>query len=507
MFVTAIVLLLLLAIPMAERKNAERKKKSAKNVASQIRSIMGHATRIADAGVTRDMPELFYYSGLSVDAYGENGLATLAANCRGEWVILSENPQFPAYSTLLSFIPDAFPAGMTKLHMPDPRDRLYIGFYNPPAGASTYVKMKAHPAKTPTSKWPLAEINNPSPYNAPRMTSIAPPPLLPPAESSTPPTSGFDPDEYRMTMGEHLDELRRRLLFALVGMAVAAGGCFFYGKNVFEIFCRPLMQELHRQNLNTQLFYAELGEPFMVYIKVSLLCAAALSAPWMLYQIWQFVAAGLYPHERKYITKYLPLSLALLIAGMVFVYFVVLPWTIRFFLAFGDNIPLPSQDYSHVATNIPTGGLPVAPLLDGDPAHATAGQFWFNRPEGRLKFYLQDGDVRVIQFGPSNLLSPHLSLPEYIDLVLTTLLTFGLCFQLPLVVLTLTRIGVVNVAQLRSARRYVYFGLSILAATMTPGDVVTAMLALMAPLVVLYELGIFLSAWGGTKVIEDILTD
>ena len=101
--------------------------------------------------------------------------------------------------------------------------------------------------------------------------------------------------------------------------------------------------------------------------------------------------------------------------------------------------------------------------------------------------------------GPSNLLSPHISLPEYIDLVLTTLLTFGLCFQLPLVVLTLTRIGIVQVDQLRLWRRYVYFGLAVVAASMTPGDVVTAMLALMAPLILLYELGIVLSAWNVPK--------
>ena len=110
--------------------------------------------------------------------------------------------------------------------------------------------------------------------------------------------------------------------------------------------------------------------------------------------------------------------------------------------------------------------------------------------------------MRVIPFGPSNLLAPHISLPEYVDLVLSTLLTFGLCFQLPLVVLTLAKIGIVRVEQLRAFRRYVYFALAIVAASMTPGDVVTAMLALMAPLVALYELGILLAAWGGGKAEE-----
>ena len=298
-------------------------------------------------------------------------------------------------------------------------------------------------------------------------------------------------------MGEHLEELRHRLILALVGMAVAAAFCFYYASDVMTIFCRPLVKQLQQQDLNPQLFYSELGEPFMVYIKVSLVSAALLSAPWMVYQIWQFVAAGLYPHERKYITKYVPLSIGLLISGIVFVYFIVLPFTIKFFLVFGDGIKLSNTTAKHYATTVPT--LPIAPLLNGDPPSPAPGQFWFNQTDGRLKFFLKQGDERVILFGPSNLLSPHVSLPEYIDLVLTTMLTFALCFQLPLVVLTLTKIGIVEVDALRKARRYVYFGLSILAATMTPGDVVTAMLALMAPLILLYELGIFLSAWNLPK--------
>lgn len=301
-----------------------------------------------------------------------------------------------------------------------------------------------------------------------------------------------------MTMGEHLEELRRRILIALAGMVVGSIFCFFYAGQVFAFFCRPMIDELQKQNLNTQLFYDQLSEPFMVYIKVGLVCAAGLSAPWMVYQIWQFVAAGLYPHERKYITKYVPLSIGLLIAGIAFVYYLVLPLTIRFFLTFGDGIKLPTHTgiATHFASTLPANGLPSIAVLDGDPVSPLKGQYWFNTTDGRLKLFLGNGDLRVIPFGSSNLLSPHLSLPEYIDLVLTTMLTFGLCFQLPLVVLTLTKIGIVDVATLRKMRRYVYFALAVLAATMTPGDVVTAMLALMAPLILLYELGIFLSSWG-----------
>ena len=318
--------------------------------------------------------------------------------------------------------------------------------------------------------------------------------------TTTPPPAAaepisYDPDGYRMTMGEHLEELRTRLVYGLIGLAIATAGCLFFGQKVLDVFCRPLIAELLKHHLETRLVYGELGEPFMVYIKVSLICAAVLSGPWLIYQLWQFVAAGLYPNERKYITKYIPLSIGLLLAGCAFVYWVVLPWTIAFFLTFSNGIPLPQAFAPHPATTLPAAGLPVAPLLDGDPPTPAPGQFWFNTAEGRLKIFLKGDDLRAIQFGPTNLLSPQLSLPEYVDLVLTTLLTFGLCFQLPLVVLALVKIGVVEIGTVTKSRRYVYFGLAVLAATMTPGDVITAMIALMAPLVILFELGILLAKW------------
>jgi sec-independent protein translocase protein TatC len=305
----------------------------------------------------------------------------------------------------------------------------------------------------------------------------------------------FNPDAYRMTIGEHLEELRTRLILAMVGFGVAALACFGLGSRVIGIFVRPLIRILQERNLNTQLFYGELSDGFMVYVKISLICAAAISAPWMVFQIWKFVSAGLYPSERKYVTRYIPLSITLLICGMLFVYFIVLPWTISFFIIFADDIPMPIQTTGRIATTIPAAGLPSIPQLDGDPVSPMAGQFWYNKSEGRLKMSIGAGDMRVLPFGPSNLLAPHISLPDYIDLVVDTLLSFGLCFQLPLVVLAVVRIGIVNIETFKRSRRYVYFGISILAAAMTPGDMVTAMIALMLPLILLFEMGIFLAGW------------
>src|SRR5687767_3040357 len=149
------------------------------------------------------------------------------------------------------------------------------------------------------------------------------------------PNGEFDPDHYRMTIGEHLEELRSRLVKGLIGFVLVLVVCLFFAKShVVPYFCRPLVQAQFERGINPQLIVDELGEGFMVYISISVITAAAIASPWILYQAWQFVAAGLYPHERKYVTRYLPVSMSLLIGGMLFVYFLVLPWSIEFFIDF-----------------------------------------------------------------------------------------------------------------------------------------------------------------------------
>ncbi|HEY7086468.1 MAG TPA: twin-arginine translocase subunit TatC [Tepidisphaeraceae bacterium] len=309
---------------------------------------------------------------------------------------------------------------------------------------------------------------------------------------------GYDPDNYRMTIGEHLEELRWRLILALVGLGIAFAVCLVFGQQVMAAFCKPLITTLQQYEINPQIYFTQVSDPFMVYIKISLVSACAIAAPWIVYQIWLFVAAGLYPAERQIITKYVPLSLTLLISGMVFVYYLVLPWTLQFFLAFSVSIPLPS--YYHPSSTVATTQHVVLPLLQGDPEHPKEGESWINTADGRWKLFF-NGHVRVAAFGPENLTAPIITLPDYIDLVFGMLLTFGLSFQLPLVVMALVAVGIVERDALKKMRRYVYFGMSILAAAITPGDVVTATIALMIPLCGLYELGIWLSR-PGKKVTE-----
>ncbi len=305
------------------------------------------------------------------------------------------------------------------------------------------------------------------------------------------PDKGFNPDEYQMSIGDHLEELRRRILLGLFGLIPAALVCLIFGQQLLAFLCRPLTSALQKYDISPQVYTDELSDGFMVYIKLSLIAAVAIAGPWILYQLWQFVSAGLYPKERHYVTKYIPLSITLLFCGLAFVYFMVLPLSLQFFISFTADIPLrmPLVHQAHVtATTQPT----FVQAVTGNPNHPADLQMWFDTSQNRLKMFIGN-KVRVIPFGPDNLVGAHFTLPDYLDLVLQLLLTFGLSFQLPLVVMALARIGIIEISTLKKLRRYVYLGLSMLAAALAPGDVVTATVALLVPLILLYELGIFLA--------------
>jgi sec-independent protein translocase protein TatC len=301
-----------------------------------------------------------------------------------------------------------------------------------------------------------------------------------------------NPDDYRMTLGDHLEELRRRLILSILGFAMAMGLCLFFGKQVLAIFCKPLLEVMQEYEVNPMLFMGNLSDGFMVYLKISMIAALVIASPWIVWQLWLFVAAGLYPHERKTVTRYIPLSLSLLVGGLMFVYFLVLPWTIQFFMAFSISIPLPDMGGNIVPTTQATEFV-LVPKVSGNPAGAPDLSMWFDTHQQRLKMMVA-GKVRVIQFGPENLVAPQILLGDYIDLVLGMLVVFGLSFQLPLVILALCTIGILEPDTLRGSRKIVYFAMAIVAAVITPGDVITASVALAIPLCLLFELGIWLGA-------------
>jgi len=304
---------------------------------------------------------------------------------------------------------------------------------------------------------------------------------------------GHDPDSFRMTVGEHLEELRWRLILALVGFFAAMLACLLFAEKVVSFFCAPLTRQLIKHDINPQIFYNNLTEPFMTYLKITMICAVAIAGPWIIFQIWQFIAAGLFPHERKMVTKYIPLSVTLFLGGLVFVYFVVLPLSIAFFIDFSNTFSMP---LGYPSTKLVEATPYHIPVLEGDLKSPHEGDMWINSVERRIKVFF-DGKARAITFGPDGLLSPMLQISVYIDLVLTFMLTFGLAFQLPLVILALVSLGIVEVTFLKKKRKMIYFAMTVSSAFLAPGDIVTSMLALLIPLIILYEFGLWLVAFSG----------
>jgi sec-independent protein translocase protein TatC len=321
-------------------------------------------------------------------------------------------------------------------------------------------------------------------------------PSSPPAAEPTKlpkPTRVDDPDQYRMTLGDHLDELRTRLIRGLMGFLVAFLVALYFVKDtVLPFFCKPLLDTLRSYDLNPQLYSIDPADTFSLYLRVSMIAAVVFASPWLVYQVWQFVAAGLYPSERKTITRYIPLSIGLLIMGVVFAFYVVVPLTLQFFVAFGSTMKLPS-DYEPVATTQP---LPVftIPSIPGDPPAAALqpNQIWINSQQNRIKIFTS-GQIRTMPFQSENLVAQQFTIPNYVDLVMMTLLLFGLSFQMPIVVMAIVRIGVLRLADLKAMRRIVYFALAAIAALITPGDVILATVLLLLPLIGLYELGLLLA--------------
>ena len=135
--VLAGVVVATLAVPLADRKNLERQQRSTVRLAVELRAIVGSGP-VEVASENWDVPELFYYAGVPVKSYGESGLAELAAAPGGRWVVLSQTARFPEYNTLIAQVPAAFPDGVHTLKLPK-GDRLFVGRYDPPPGASRVV--------------------------------------------------------------------------------------------------------------------------------------------------------------------------------------------------------------------------------------------------------------------------------------------------------------------------------------------------------------------------------
>jgi sec-independent protein translocase protein TatC len=141
-------------------------------------------------------------------------------------------------------------------------------------------------------------------------------------------------EEHKMSLTEHLIELRKSLTRSLIAIGIGFGVCYYYKDFVFDIITRPLTRVLPK---NSYLIYTGLTEAFFTYMKVAFFAALIVTSPYILYQIWKFIAPGLLPKEKKYVVPFVLSSTFLFISGVSFGYFVALPPAFEFFVSFNNQ--------------------------------------------------------------------------------------------------------------------------------------------------------------------------
>jgi sec-independent protein translocase protein TatC len=308
-----------------------------------------------------------------------------------------------------------------------------------------------------------------------------------------------DPLDTTMSLGDHLEELRARLILAITGLLIGTGICLLFGTRIIKFIEKPyskvfmtpeaksqteeeknikLIQDLfdntqHKladdpntpdiepkteefvRKFCTEAFLALFNDPnytvirpsagqntsehrllilspaagFISYIKIALMAGLILSSPWVFYQIWMFVAAGLYAHEKRYVHTAVPFSATLFVTGALFFLLVIAEYTLKFFKRFNEGI------------------------LDA-----------------RSNFTFAD----------------------YISFTTMLMLVFGVAFQTPIAIFFLNRTGLVSIQALRRSRKFVILIIFIIAAMATPPDPISQV-TLAIPLYFLFELGILLS--------------
>ncbi|GAC1625810.1 MAG: twin-arginine translocase subunit TatC [Nevskia sp.] len=238
--------------------------------------------------------------------------------------------------------------------------------------------------------------------------------------------SSSGPDPVEQPLLAHLVELRTRIVRALMGVAIVLVPLLFVAKQLYHYLATPLIKLLPA---GSTMIATEVASPFFTPFKLAAVVAFALALPWVLYQIWAFVAPGLYKNERRLVLPLLASSTTLFYLGVAFAYFLVLPTVFRFFVS--------------------------------------------SAPEG----------VAVMT-----------DVSKYLDFVLKLFLAFGMAFETPVAIVLLVITGFVTPQQLAARRDYVLVGVFVIAAVLTPPDVMSQTM-LAVPSYLLYELGILVARY------------
>jgi len=157
---------------------------------------------------------------------------------------------------------------------------------------------------------------------------------MPEVAAELPPAGPQDPMP-AMSFLEHLEELRRRIIYSLIAVAVGFFACWGYAERIFGLMQRPIMEALKRNGIEEKLVYLSPTEPFNLYLKIGFLAGLFVASPFVLYQIWLFISPGLYRHERKYMAPFMFSTVGLFLAGGFFGYKLVYPAALEFLIGYG----------------------------------------------------------------------------------------------------------------------------------------------------------------------------
>ncbi len=313
-----------------------------------------------------------------------------------------------------------------------------------------------------------------------------------------------DPTRFTMSFGDHLEELRRRVLWALAAPIPLSVVVFIFKKPLIEWLSSPLMRVLEANELPRRMLVLGPAEALMTAIKLSLIGAVVLSAPWILLQGWKFIKPGLYHHERRFVHFLLPGSAILTAAGVSLLYYIMLPLMLAVLVKFGAGLLGDAPQDPRVQSILES--LDAVPIRINPPNPAEPGDAWLTWPD--LELYVAvprstENDTTNPQTGggaqtnveiihvPGRPISQEFRLGAYLDFVMLLILAISIAFQMPLVILLLGWVGIVRIETLRTKRRYALFICGVIAAVITPADALS-MLMMLVPLYGLYELGIIL---------------
>jgi len=237
--------------------------------------------------------------------------------------------------------------------------------------------------------------------------------------------------EKKSTVGEHLIELRSRLLKSIIFLIITFIVCYIFSDKIYNFLVDPYAQAVKDDGNNRRLIFTALHETFLTYLKLAFFAAFFFSCPLILMQIWKFVAPGLYKDEKLALLPFLIATPVLFLLGGMLVYYLIMPLAIKFFLSF--------------ETAAINGSLPI-------------------QLEAKVN--------------------------EYLSLVMRLILAFGISFQLPVFLTLLAKVGFITSEYLKTRRKYVVIIIFSMAAILTPPDPITQ-IGLALPLLLLYEISIF----------------